>query len=293
MRVRITTKNEIAIHQDKEESSAIVGHVTDGSIVEIGRSSGLFKSCTEVTLPSGSHGYILGAVRYFVMKKVLSLQDDIPVYESTSTESPVKTTYKKDDAFLMSDTMREGGKAWVRVHDLAGNEVGFIQGEAKIDEVVEAEVETVREDIPPGRFTLKDGHKCRQCKTFYFGETEKCPKCQSKTVPIKIYSRFAWERLAFIGMWFVIGLILSPIHSGFLGTGVVVSILYIFASTQMGIGKLREDFAPGDLDDWTLESFSWQRFWKEWINFIGVIIAVIVSVLIIGIVGAIAQFVKC
>ena len=85
----------------------------------------------------------------------------------------------------------------------------------------------------------------------------------------------------------MIGFILSPIHPGFMFTGVVVGFLYGMASTWMGVGKLTERFAPLELEDWSLEKFSWQRFWKEWIYFIGVILAVIVAFIIIVIVTGI------
>jgi len=175
---------------------------------------------------------------------------------------------------------------------LKPNELASEKGQQVVPVVPDSSSKIEQRAIASGRFRVEKGSECKTCKLWFFSENATCSQCKSGTQPIQFYHRFCWERLAFIGMWFLVGFVLAVIQPGFCAVGPAVAFLYGMASYWMGVGKLTEKFGPNQLEEWSLRSFSWQRFWIEWIYFVGVIIAVIVTFIIIVIVTLIFRFLK-
>ncbi|MGI8980697.1 MAG: hypothetical protein ACR2FY_15835 [Pirellulaceae bacterium] len=132
-----------------------------------------------------------------------------------------------------------------------------------------------------GRLAVFKGSACEKCDLWHFPEVAICSSCQGQTVSVPVYERFCWERLAFIGMWFLIGLPLALIHPGFLATGLVVAFLYGMANFWLHVGGLTERFGPKQMEDWVHQGFSWKRFGLEFYYSIGVVIAAVIAFVII------------
>lgn len=139
MKVKIVTDDKVTIYQGDDKNSSVVEQLSDGDVVEIERAKGLLHPHTKATLPSGQCGYILGEFRYHTLQKCVS-KEGVIVHESASDESPVKATYKSEDEFYYSDAIQQDGKHWVRVHDMSGQQLGFMPGETQIKDIDRARV---------------------------------------------------------------------------------------------------------------------------------------------------------
>ena len=130
-----------------------------------------------------------------------------------------------------------------------------------------------------------DGCRCGKCQEVFLASSEKCPKCGGPVEASKWYSRLLWERVAFMGTLIVFGAIVSQFlpdaearQTAPLIVAFMVPATYFTANYFMGIGGLTVKFAPEAVPQWARYAFSWSRYFRESILFIGLIVALFVMV---------------
>ncbi len=139
-----------------------------------------------------------------------------------------------------------------------------------------------REQVPP--ITVNKFLYCPQCQTAYQGEVEKCGGCGGVLTPSRSYSRFCIERLLFIPFMMVVVFALSFLVSSpdARMLPIVVPAIYVLAY-QFGGMRFTEYFGEGKVPKYAYKSFSWLRFGKESIPFIGIILLFVMSAVSFGI----------
>lgn len=126
------------VYSQQDTYSMPLTELAQGSEVELGgvkKKSG--KAWVTIVLPTGERGYLPGETRIFHLKPATLIQKSVNVYAEPSVQSMVKATFKKNTKFMLTDTVRQDTKSWVKVRDTAGNE-GFIEGQTRIKVLPEA-----------------------------------------------------------------------------------------------------------------------------------------------------------
>lgn len=137
MKVRII-ENPVKVYSDVNDPAITITELSVGSEVEIGglkKKDG--KSWVGVTLSNGQKGYISGEARIFHIKKVMLNQGNANVYSAPSTQSAVKTMFKKRTTFFLTDTVKQDNQSWIKIRDMQGLE-GFIEPKTRIIVIQEA-----------------------------------------------------------------------------------------------------------------------------------------------------------
>lgn len=122
----------------------------------------------------------------------------------------------------------------------------------------------------------KSAHKvwvCKECNKVSMEKFEACPKCSSKNAPIVRYRRLFIERIIFIPILMIIVFCLSFLFSDPFAQllPLIVPCFYVLANEFLGI-KFFELFYSGIVPSYAYKSFSWRRFFKEWVVFAGVLV---------------------
>ena len=132
------------------------------------------------------------------------------------------------------------------------------------------------------------GSRCAKCDLVFFDEAEKCVHCQEQTQPVKWYSRFIVERLAFT---FIAPAIFAGAYVaarsneaaknelGFVGLypGLVFLVFAFFSGAKMlmGLGGYTESFHEKNLPARANQTFNFARFLMEFVYFAGVVLAMV------------------
>jgi hypothetical protein len=120
------------VYSQQDLYSTPVTELAEGSEVELGGvKTKAGKAWVGVLLASGQRGYLPGDTRIFHIKPATLVQPSVDVYAEPSPQSAVKATFKKNTKFLMTETVKQDAKSWVKVRDGAGTE-GFIDGQTRI-----------------------------------------------------------------------------------------------------------------------------------------------------------------
>lgn len=142
-----------------------------------------------------------------------------------------------------------------------------------------------------GNLKEHEGAFCLKCDVGYFGQVDACQNCGEPTEPARWYSRLIIERLVFL---FVAPAIFASLYVilrdptttrdefGFGGvyllSGFIIFCAFSAAKTLMDIGGFTERFLEKDLTDQARQVFSINRFFMEFIYFVGVLIALFIVV---------------
>ncbi len=131
MKARII-EQPVKVYSEAYINSPSITELVIGSEVELGsvkKKDG--KAWVPVVLSTGQRGYLSGEARIFHINQVTLLQGSVNVYAEPSAQSAVKTQYKKNAKFFITDTIKQDNKDWVKIRDFSGNE-GFIDGKTRI-----------------------------------------------------------------------------------------------------------------------------------------------------------------
>jgi len=121
-----------------------------------------------------------------------------------------------------------------------------------------------------------------------------CDRCNAQTKPLDIYNRFCIERVALIGVGFLVGIAI------WIGTGdwpwifVGLVIPALLKSWHYLSGReaqrpassiLEEEFTSDQLRPWMYEKFSWRRFCKEPIVILAILGAFFLAAAVLKLAG--------
>lgn len=128
----VITDEQAPVYASTTDQTLSIAMLHKGDEFELGKVVKVKKETwVEVTLDSGSKGYISGNVKIFGIKKVELQENSAEMYESPSAESAVLRTMHKGDLFQTLRIEENGEERWVRVRDLKEME-GYIAGSTKI-----------------------------------------------------------------------------------------------------------------------------------------------------------------
>ena len=115
------------------------------------------------------------------------------------------------------------------------------------------------------------GAFCRKCELLYIESKKECPNCQKAVVETEVYSRFCFERMAFIATLVLLSFFfalffghtqeaLSEYPLGMLG---FLIFIYLAARHFFGMTILTERFRAGSVPKSAEKRFSWRRYFLE------------------------------
>lgn len=136
MKVKII-EQPVTVYREADANSPIITQLAVGQEIELG---GVKKvngeSWVRVNLAPNQSGYIPGSSRIYHIKQAILNQRSVNVYSLPSSQSAVKTQYKRNTKFHLTDVIKQDGRHFVKIRDMTGDE-GFIEGGTKIKIVPE------------------------------------------------------------------------------------------------------------------------------------------------------------
>jgi len=125
----------VNVTSEADVNSPIITELAIGSEVELGVV--VKKKWISVTLSTGQQGYMPGNTRVFFINRAVLIQENVNVYAEPSAQSPIKTQYKKNDIFFITDIVKQDKITWSKIRDSSGNE-GYIDGQTLVYKISKA-----------------------------------------------------------------------------------------------------------------------------------------------------------
>jgi hypothetical protein len=133
MKCKVMQQDAPLYPQPRAEGAALRS-LQQGDIVEltrVKRAGG--EQWLDVALPDGTRGFLPGKTPLFAMKRVMTNQPEVQLYNTPGRDS-LKATLKKGTVLDLQGLAELDGEKWIQVQDQDGNS-GYVDGKTRIVQV--------------------------------------------------------------------------------------------------------------------------------------------------------------